>query len=93
MKRSLIIAIAIVILFIIVVLVISVMAGKPRIPPGEEIIMEELPDCDEDKYNCGDFDTQEQAQGMYDICLSFEKGDVHRLDNDGDGEVCESLPQ
>ena len=39
-------------------------------------------------YNCGDFDTQEQAQYV----LEDESGDPHGLDRDGDGVACESLP-
>jgi len=46
-------------------------------------------DCSSDLYNCGDFDTQAEAQEVYDYCGD---DDVHNLDNDGDGEVCESLP-
>ena len=47
--------------------------------------------CNEDLYNCEDFQNQKQAQIIYDYCQS--KGDVHQLDNDGDGVICESLPQ
>jgi micrococcal nuclease len=39
-------------------------------------------------YDCSTFDTQEQAQTVYDRDTS----DPHRLDADGDGEPCESLP-
>ncbi|ELY50493.1 thermonuclease family protein [Natronococcus jeotgali] len=39
-------------------------------------------------YNCGDFDTQEQAQYV----LENADGDPHRLDADGDGIACETLP-
>ncbi len=46
-------------------------------------------DCSEDVYNCGDFTTQSEAQAVYDYCGD---DDIHGLDNDGDGEVCESLP-
>jgi hypothetical protein len=46
-------------------------------------------DCSSNVYNCGDFTTQEEAQAVYDYCGSE---DIHGLDNDGDGEVCESLP-
>ena len=46
-------------------------------------------DCSSDVYNCGDFTTQEEAQDVYDEC---GPADIHRLDNDGDGVVCESLP-
>ena len=40
-------------------------------------------------YNCSDFETQAEAQNVYDQCGS----DVSRLDGDNDGIVCESLPQ
>jgi micrococcal nuclease len=39
-------------------------------------------------YNCGDFDTQEQAQYV----LENTPDDPHGLDGDGDGVACESLP-
>lgn len=46
--------------------------------------------CSVDSYNCGDFETQEQAQEVFDYCNELY-GDVHNMDNDGDGIVCESL--
>ena len=46
--------------------------------------------CSEDYYNCGDFTTQEEAQDVFDECFP-DFGDVHGLDNDGDGVVCEGL--
>lgn len=48
--------------------------------------------CDGDRYNCGDFATQEEAQACFDYCLQRVGEDVHRLDGDGDGIACESLP-
>lgn len=39
-------------------------------------------------YDCGTFDTQDQAQTV----LERESGDPHGLDRDGDGVACESLP-
>jgi len=39
-------------------------------------------------YNCGDFESQDQAQTV----LDSESGDQHGLDRDGDGVACESLP-
>ena len=45
-------------------------------------------ECSIDTYNCADFDTQAEAQGVFDFC---GPEDVHRLDSDGDGVVCESL--
>lgn len=44
---------------------------------------------DDGDYNCSDFDTQEQAQAVYDE----DPSDPHGLDgNDNDGIPCESLP-
>ena len=48
--------------------------------------------CSHDAYNCGDFDTQAEAQACHDYCVAQGAGDIHRLDADGDGEACESLP-
>jgi len=51
--------------------------------------------CADDMYNCDDFDTQEQAQEMFELCggtSGSDSNDVHRLDSDKDGVVCESLP-
>ena len=45
-------------------------------------------DCSSNVYNCGDFTTQAEAQEAFDYC---GPEDVHGLDNDGDGVVCESL--
>ncbi|HSG16516.1 MAG TPA: hypothetical protein VLE70_09360 [Anaerolineae bacterium] len=43
--------------------------------------------CSADLYQCADFASQEQAQACFDFCSSF-MGDIHRLDDDGDGRVC-----
>jgi len=45
--------------------------------------------CSYNAYNCGDFSTHAEAQKVFDMCGS---GDVHKLDRDGDGIACESLP-
>ncbi|WP_246076473.1 excalibur calcium-binding domain-containing protein [Amycolatopsis cihanbeyliensis] len=42
----------------------------------------------QDRYNCGDFATQPEAQKV----LDSTPGDPHDLDRDGDGIACESLP-
>lgn len=47
--------------------------------------------CEEDLYDCGDFDTAEEAQAAYNLCFEAGKGDIHQLDNDGDGQACEGL--
>ncbi|NLG65737.1 MAG: MBL fold metallo-hydrolase [Actinobacteria bacterium] len=48
--------------------------------------------CSGDLYNCSDFGTRAGAQACYDYCLMQTGQDIHRLDSDGDGEACESLP-
>ena len=48
--------------------------------------------CSGDSYNCGDFDRHSQAQACFNYCVSQGKGDIHRLDGDGNGLACESLP-
>ena len=45
-----------------------------------------------DLYNCSDFDTQAEAQICHDYCMAQVGSDIHRLDADGNGVACESLP-
>lgn len=47
--------------------------------------------CDADIYNCADFSTHAEAQKLYETCLQKANKDVHRLDGDKDGSVCEEL--
>jgi hypothetical protein len=48
--------------------------------------------CSGDLYNCTDFPSHTAAQACYDYCVSLGRGDIHKLDQDGDGIACESLP-
>src|SRR3989344_597130 len=48
-------------------------------------------DCAKNVYNCSSFKTQAEAQHVFELCGN-NKNDVHKLDSDGDGRVCESLP-
>ena len=48
-------------------------------------------DCSSNVYNCTDFKTHIEAQATYDYCGGVNN-DIHRLDQDKDGEACESLP-
>lgn len=48
-------------------------------------------DCSTNVYNCSDFTTHAEAQAVFEQC-GGASNDVHRLDADGDGESCESLP-
>ncbi len=47
--------------------------------------------CSFNAYNCGNFSTHAEAQEVYEFCGGVSN-DIHRLDRDGDGEACESLP-
>lgn len=63
-------------------------APTPTPESGEnDGIVTPTPPADGD-YDCSHFDTHEQAQAV----LESEPGDPHRLDGDGDGDACESLP-
>ena len=48
-------------------------------------------ECTRNAYNCSSFKTQAEAQYVFELC-GGDKNDVHKLDRDGDGKVCESLP-
>jgi len=47
--------------------------------------------CSADTYNCPNFATQTEAQNAYAYCLNQTGTDIHRLDSDNDGVVCEGL--
>ncbi len=49
--------------------------------------------CASDSCNCGDFNTQAEAQALHDLCLARTGRDIHRLDQDGNRIACESLPR
>ena len=42
-------------------------------------------------YDCGDFDTQDEAQDFFESEGGPDE-DYHNLDRDGDGVACETLP-
>jgi len=46
-------------------------------------------DCEANWYDCDDFDTQEDAQYLWEYC---GEDDIHNLDGDDDGIACETLP-
>jgi len=51
----------------------------------------EVCDCSANLYNCGDFENQNAAQECFDFCMTDRGREIHGLDNDGDGVVCEGL--
>ncbi|HXK38756.1 MAG TPA: thermonuclease family protein [Candidatus Paceibacterota bacterium] len=48
-------------------------------------------DCSRNAYNCSSFKTQAEAQHAFELC-GGDQSDIHKLDSDMDGKVCESLP-
>jgi len=46
--------------------------------------------CGSNTYNCDDFETQSEAQIVFEECGGVNN-DVHQLDRDGNGLACESL--
>lgn len=47
--------------------------------------------CSSNVYNCSDFKTHAEAQAAFEAC-GGTGNDIHKLDQDGDGLACESLP-
>lgn len=47
--------------------------------------------CSGNRYNCSDFKTHRQAQACHDRCMRVKGRDIHKLDRDRDGRVCEGL--
>jgi endonuclease YncB( thermonuclease family) len=47
--------------------------------------------CSTNTYNCPHFKTQKEAQDVFEQCGGVSN-DIHRLDQNKDGRVCESLP-
>ncbi len=47
--------------------------------------------CSSNVYNCSSFQTQVEAQAAFLAC-GGSANDVHKLDADGNGDACESLP-
>ena len=47
--------------------------------------------CSRNAYDCANFSTQTEAQYVFELC-GGDQNDIHKLDRDVDGKVCESLP-
>ena len=45
-------------------------------------------DCSSNVYNCNNFSSSSEAQYVFELC---GENDIHDLDRDGDGKVCEWL--
>lgn len=64
---------------------------NPTASGGKEMVEQSDINCVSNTYNCSDFQTQAEAQKVFEAC-GGTSNDVHRLDRDADGRVCESLP-
>lgn len=62
----------------------------PYSPRSLEIRNTDKYECTKNVYNCSSFKTQAEAQAAFDAC-GGASNDIHKLDRDGDGKVCESL--
>jgi micrococcal nuclease len=62
-----------------------------QVEQGEEqVVISGNWECSSNTYNCSDFSTQAEAQSVLESCGM--EIDIHKLDRDGDGVACESLP-
>jgi hypothetical protein len=66
--------------------------NTPSPTPTETLLPSAPCPCNADVRNCPDFDTQAEAQACFDYCVDQDAGDIHGLDQDNDGDACESLP-
>jgi len=72
----------------------------PYIPPMPEVVLEPFIGivsdpasctCDYDRYNCSNFDNQDDSQACFWNCGNSGFGDIHRLDQGGvEGLTCEN---
>ncbi len=65
--------------------------SSPPPVPSSNVSVPEGTTCSSNVYNCSDFKTHAEAQAVYEYCGGVSN-DIHRLDSDGDGQSCESLP-
>lgn len=47
--------------------------------------------CSANTYNCSDFSSQAEAQALFDYCMAEVGIDIHKLDQDNNGDACEAL--
>ncbi|MEN9852104.1 MAG: hypothetical protein RI996_47 [Candidatus Parcubacteria bacterium] len=61
---------------------------------GNLINVDAFCNAQEADYNCSDFNTQSEAQSVYDRCKTLGKNmDMYGLDGNKNGKVCEALPK
>jgi len=76
------IALLVLIILLSIVMIYFIKEDKQRV--RDDIV------CNIDFYDCVDFSTRAEAKKVFEFCEASE--DIHYLDGDEDGIVCESLP-
>ena len=75
---------------ILILIIIGVFVFFILISDEKETVIETEYNCETNTYNCDDFQTQSEAQTVYEECGGVNN-DIHQLDKDGNGLACESL--
>jgi len=93
--------IGVIVLGILLIIKFKFKVGKDISKDYDSDIEEEIQElfnthdnCTDDIYNCDDFTTQQEAQDTFELCggtSDSESNDIHGLDSDNDGVVCEGL--
>jgi len=78
------------ILFTTIILFSLVLIGASCDSEKTESVRNRASHTSYDEYNCGNFETWEQAQEVFESAGGVEN-DVHHLDRDKDGIACEAL--
>jgi len=81
------------ILLLVLLVVVSGCSTGPLYGPTEDIFTEQERElfCSDNSFDCEDFETQVEAQQMFEDCSGVDN-DIHELDEDNNGVACESLP-
>ncbi len=48
-------------------------------------------DCTADIYDCSDFESQNEAQQVFEYCLENTGFDIHKLDRNINGKACDQF--
>ena len=76
---------------LLILLVFSLLVFTGCGSPTGDTVKENQYICDDNAYNCANFNTHAEAQRVYELCGGVSN-DIHDLDRDKDGLACETLP-
>jgi hypothetical protein len=88
--RTIIIIIVVIAVFLVLFGILYYSQDKPAEDETKTETSIPEPDCTSNLYNCNNFTSQAEAQEVFEKC--GKENDIHQLDKDKDGVVCESLP-